>query len=874
MARFVHDANARIAALIFLFSFAVYAYTSSPTINFWDCGEFVATSHTLGIPHQPGTPLYVLVGRVFSMLPLVGLSVAKKINLMSGFFGAMAVVFVYLSAVRLIHGWKEERESPTPAWLHRAAAASGALFLAFSTTFWTNAIEAEVYSMAAFVMSFCCYVTIRWYESRDRESSATLMLIIIYVMGLSVGFHLGSVLVFPGIFILVLLADRRTLRSIDLLIVSVVMGSFVLSTMNFPDALTVTLLVAASLLGVWRAITWGTRDESARGAYFGLAGIALFGLGLSVHFLMMIRGSQDPLINQWKPESFDVLMSVLRREQYPPKPPTIREASWAWQFGQLWGSSVWMDGTSLVGRKTVGYLQQFTFLPRGGLDFGLLRIGSWLNVAVPLVLWLFGMVSQFLGDRRMFYSLMTTVLINSVGLLVILNFNDHEVRDRDYFYFGFFQFLALFLALGAAGLMRLVWQEIQDQSRRLAVVRAMAAVLVLLPILPVLGAPLRHDKWFEHDNHRNDIARNYGWNILAGLPQNAILFTNGDNDTFPLWYLQEVEGFRSDVRVVNLSLINLPWYIKQLRDYEPTVPIQWTDPQIDGAEVIRFKQWRTRLVAQELPDGNVAYIRDITVWQIIENAGPERPVYYAVTVPNENIGEWVPYLDMEGLVFHVSDTPSEDGRPAIDAEKIWANFRDVYDFGGVLDEQGNADTSIYRDHNANHLLNNYPAALCRVGYERALEGDYDGALEAAEMAFRMSPRFPVVTDLLPMIYLQAGRIDEGLEATARLEAVLDAPDRAHLLQNVGEALIQIRQFDAVLTWGNQRVAMEPLEPLWPQLLFKAHLGKGENDSALYVLESYVARSGDGEAARELDAIRAELDRQAEERGDTLQDRSQ
>ena len=92
MPRISVSTNAAIALGLVLLSFGVYLSTSSPTINFWDCGEFVATAFGLGIPHQPGTPLYVLVGRVFSILPILGLSVAQKINLMSAFFGALAVL--------------------------------------------------------------------------------------------------------------------------------------------------------------------------------------------------------------------------------------------------------------------------------------------------------------------------------------------------------------------------------------------------------------------------------------------------------------------------------------------------------------------------------------------------------------------------------------------------------------------------------------------------------------------------------------------------------------------------------------------------------------------------------------------------------------
>ena len=139
-----------VGAFLFVLTMAVYAMTTSPTISFWDCAEFIATAHTLGIPHQPGTPLYVLVGHVFSLLPL-GLGVAHKINLMSGFFSALAVTFMYLAAVRLQYTWREDEAAGAPSWIPRAGAACGALFFAFSTTFWNNATEAT----AAFTDAGC-----------------------------------------------------------------------------------------------------------------------------------------------------------------------------------------------------------------------------------------------------------------------------------------------------------------------------------------------------------------------------------------------------------------------------------------------------------------------------------------------------------------------------------------------------------------------------------------------------------------------------------------------------------------------------------------------------------------------------------------------
>ena len=844
--RLFADTDHRIAAALFAFSLVVYVLTMSPTINFWDCAQFVAVSHTLGIPHQPGTPLYVLVGKVFSLLPL-GIGIAHKINLMSAVFSALAVSFMYLTGVRLQRNWSSEKEDPSPAWIRRSGAAIGALFLALSYTFWNNAIEAEVYALSAFTMAFGSFLAVYWWEIRDRASSATIMLLIVYLMGMAVGFHLGSILVFPGVFLLVALADRRALSLVDMVLVALVVGGFVLSTMSAPDGLVIFLIAAAVLGAAYRSITWGEKDEIEQNRWFALTGIGLFVVGLSVHIFMLIRAHHDPMINQTDPTTWDTLMSVLRREQYPPRSPFEREAPLAWQIGHLWGTSIWQTG-QLAGRQVIGLIQQFTFLPANTPTFA--------DIAVPTALWLMGIVYQIQNHWRLGVSFLATLLVNSIGLLVLLNFTDSEVRDRDYFYFGFFQFAALFLGLGAGGLLRAAWSGRRAGSQ--VFVRGAAAVLVLLPLLPVIMAPANHPKWYEHDRSENWIAYTYAKNILESLPPDAILATNGDNDTFPLWYLQEVEGFRTDVRVVNLSLINLPWYIKQLRDYEPSLPITWTDEQIEGRADIRFRNFTTLLVAERLPDGSVAYVRDKTMWHVVQQNKWERPIYYAITVPNQNIGMFVPYLEMEGMVYRLTPQRSDDGNPRGNSDKIWESFNEIYDFRSVRDEDGYADDSIYRDAQTAHLLRNYPAALSRVGFVSAREGNYDRAIEALEMAFRFDPTFPVTVDVLPIVYLQRNDVESALDAGRRLLPHQEHPNES--LLNLGESLLKMKEDDAAVAWARELVEAAPDVVDYTQLLIRSLLFAGRTAEAEAELDAYVERTGDTSARDVFDRFLHELER--------------
>jgi hypothetical protein len=451
-----------------------------------------------------------------------------------------------------------------------------------------------------------------------------------------------------------------------------------------------------------------------------------------------------------------------------------------------------------------------------------------------------------------------------VGLVLLLNFTGEEVRDRDYFYFGAYQFLALFIGLGAGGLLRLAWQAWQGRAWRSRAVAVLGGALLALPLLPVLMASAGHVKWFEHDRSRDLIARNYGYNMLVTLPPNAVLFTNGDNDTFPLWYLQEVEGIRRDVRVVNLSLINLPWYILQLRDYPPKVPIVWNDEQIEGRAPITHYDFQrstglpTQLVAQRLEDGSVLWVRDMAVWHILRTnlAGPKQPIYFAVTIPDESIQDFVPYLTMEGLVYRFDHNERhDDGRQRVDATAILQHMREQYDWRGVLDAAGKADRTIYRDANTQHLLRNYPAALCRAAYEDVAVQNYERAAQALEFAYRLEPGFPVVADMLPLVYLQLRRVDDVLRVGGEYLSTLADPRQVAF--DIGDGLLAIAEKDRALDWAKQVRDRFPDEPLYLQLLYRVYRGRAELELAEQVLVELVALTNSPEAAAELQRVRDE-----------------
>ncbi len=321
MPQWLRRPHVLIAAGVFVLTLGVYMATLGPTTDFWDCGEFITTSHIVGIPHQPGTPLYVLVGRVFDVIlgsPDItkpAMRTAWAVNFMSAFFSALAVMFIFLT-IRDI----ARRADPDSGWLPEIGGVTGALFLAFSQTFWNNAIEAEVYGLSGFMLALLTWLAVRWYDNREHEGSNNLLLLMIYLLGLGVGFHLGVLLVYPGIFVLVLLASRRQLDGVRPLLMSVGLAIFLLSTTTRDNNLVILLLVGYLVVVAIRVVPGQ--------ANFALLGSALFFVGLTVHMMMLIRAgaNPEPVVNQTDPDNFATLLSVIRREQYPPLNPFARQA--------------------------------------------------------------------------------------------------------------------------------------------------------------------------------------------------------------------------------------------------------------------------------------------------------------------------------------------------------------------------------------------------------------------------------------------------------------------------------------------------------------------------------------------------------------------
>ncbi len=1043
-----------LPALVLLTALGVYTATLGPTIDFWDCGEYVTTSHIVGVPHQPGTPLYVLVGRVFDVvfgqadITTASYRTAWAINFMSAVFSAIAVMMVYLIILRVAR-----RSDPDSGWLAHAGGLVGALFLLFSDTFWNNAIEAEVYGLAAFMMTMLTWLGLIWYEHRTARRSDWLLLLLIYLCGLGVGFHLGSLLVYPAFFVMVWLATDRQLPVLDLTLVSAGLALFLASTTFVTDDRVLVTLVILYALGCLLRAAWprlaGAAAGEARWRPFALYGLLLFLVGLSVHAVLMIRAGAvpEPAINQTVPNDFQTLLSVLRREQYPPLDPLDRRAPLLFQYGYYYEF----------------LLRQWSFLPHPSqwLDRASVFIG-------PILLAVLGLAHTVRRARPLAWLLVLGYVINGELLTGYLNFTDHEVRERDYFYFAAFLFGTVFVGLGAAALLRWTsgplgksrgqleaeaapppaarpfsiggfaarlgvafvvalvamalvphetkatwlglfffgavfagmlaarwvgrgkpsstdrpWNEqgwlwrllvtaglvaaaavglwllkqfatpadvsfvgavyvgmlaglVLPYGERLTGPRPTVAItmpapvridplsnvaavaLIVVAALPVLGAfdGGLHHKWFAHDRSDNRIAYEYAYNILAGLDQDAVVFTNGDNDTFPIWYLQEVEHFRRDVTVVNLSLVNLPWYVSQLKRLETPAPLSYSEAEIDALRPRPFRDQET---------GQVFWVpvRDYVVQDIIETnrrSTSPRPVFFAVTIPRENMARYFPFLQMEGLAYRLTTEKSADGMPTTDPERLLANLFGAYalgavtsgdneqrqqafleaagwssdrprevllsdlppdfavDYGALLDLVGNIRTDVYRSASTVNLLGNYPASTARAGFtflSRAEElrqpdgsladadtSAYDRYTDKALVCYQMALRFDpdnslVAAGYYPALLMERGQVDSALSYLSRVRRRM-APDVEEAAVLAGmRSLVAVGADRIALQWVTEELQADPAWRLGYEIEFRIHEGAGDLRAAAAVADRWRQVSGQDDPImrRQLEAMR-------------------
>lgn len=269
------------------------------------------------------------------------------------------------------------------------------------------------------------------------------------------------------------------------------------------------------------------------------------------------------------------------------------EFFWKYQLGWMYGRYfMW----NFVGRQN-GEQGFFSWDPSSGnwlsgIDFiDEMRLGNQKELPdaqkhnqarnkyyfIPFLLGLLGLFFHYKRSPRDFAAIMALFIITGIGIIVYSNQPPNEPRERDYVLAGSFFTYAIWIGLSVLALFELFTTRLRLSEA----IGSVGATLVALsaPLLMVT------QNWDDHSRHEHFASRDYASNFLNSCDKNAIIFTYGDNDTYPLWYCQEVEGIRTDVRVVNLSLIAVDWYINQLRravNDAPAIEMSIPQEQIRG----------------------------------------------------------------------------------------------------------------------------------------------------------------------------------------------------------------------------------------------------------------------------------------------------
>ncbi|MFC1554366.1 protein O-mannosyl-transferase family [candidate division KSB1 bacterium] len=861
---FTRDIELSTGALIaFFFSLFIYFRTIAPTVSFWDCGEFIATSYILGVPHPPGSPFFLLLGKLFTMFPF-GPNIAYKVNIISVLSSAFTILFLYLIIIQLIRSYKGKITDRNDKFLVYGAALIGSLTYAFTDTFWFSAVEAEVYAFSMLFTSLTLWLALKWFEERQKTDSIRYLLVIVYFIGLAYSVHLLNILLVPTIILLVVFNETKILFSWRLWQVALGTATvftfffavFVGASIDHYISLILLNIVVAGLGGSVIYLYKMLREEFKAeylfyalfsgaislfiffaGDYYAISTLnekiggwkltiiigfgnlllsyfLFFGIGLvsgllmikykpdiivdwrllgkriiiatitvmsivliakSTYMTIYIRSNLQPVINENNPSTMDNMLYYLNREQY--------------------GTSN-MLGT-IFDRQApfIDYQIKFMYLRYFGWNF--VGKGEAMNergfildnfslkglLGLPFLIGLIGFFYHWRKDWKKALSIFVFFILSGLMLVIYLNQPNPQPRERDYVYVGSFFAFAIWIGFGSLNILQNVNKWFAGGS--LQKTGTVLAGTALLLICPVNELKTNYDS---HDRSGNTVPWDYSYNILESCEKNAILFTNGDNDTFPLWYLQEVEGIRKDIRIVNLSLLNTDWYIYQLKHFEPLVPISLSDEEIDLIEPALWQSQKIgipvnnavyenyfREYGREVPEnlkdvnrievqvdptmsaGNQTGLRvqDIMIVNIILNNRWNKPIYFAITIPSESLLGFREYMRLDGLAYKVTPVKS----PEILKERLYTNLIENFEYKGLN------DPDVYLPFGTLRLLYNYKNGFTQLAQVLINTNESGRAIEVLDTMEEKIPSFRLfhdqyLFDVIGRLYYSAGNQDE------------------------------------------------------------------------------------------------------------------
>jgi hypothetical protein len=867
--------NRIIAGGVFLFSLIVYLLTMASTVSFWDCGEFIACSYKLSVPHPPGAPLYLLVGRFFTLLPIFE-DIAQRVNLISVLSSAFTVLFLHLSIVHFIKEYFKIDDGFNK-YIPHIGGAIGSLTFAFSTSFWFNAVEAEVYAPSMLFTGMVVWLILKWSEKSKVIGNEKYILVIAYLMGLATGVHLLNVLALPMIVMIIYFKKYELNATSWTIMVGI---GIVLTLMVYPGVVKgVPFLVSnigmfglfVGLVALVVAFAIAVRSHHEVFSIL-LMSILLIVIGYSSYSMIFIRSNLDPNIDENNPETIEAFISYLNREQYGEHEILNRKAMWRQSPNRNSYSSAFDFFWTYQIKKM--YLRYFgwNFL---GVDHETGNINMFQFLMIPMLLGLFGMWYHFNKDWQ--HALTVFVLFFMTGLAVILYLNqpDPQPRERDYSYVGSFFAFSIWIGIGAAGLMEYA-TKISEGGKKFVPIFVAAVLFFITPI------QMFAKNYHTQDRTGNYVAWDYSYNMLVSCEENGILYTNGDNDTFPLWYLQEVDNVRPDVRVANLSLLNTSWYIKQLKHMEPKVPMTLTVPQIDlmtSAEgfgrILHWPQKRTveltfppevremeskefsnNFNLEKLPEtisfelepklmNSYLRVQDYMILNTLYANKFRKPFYFAVTTSNDNqLDGFRRYLRMDGLVLKATTIPDWSIHP----EKLYENLVNKFQYRNL------DDPNVYYNPNIKGLLQNYRAAYSQLANYYLQIKDTTKFKVTVQKIFEVMPSEVIAyTNRFILQHLETYGYMAGVLPLDKLNS--DSYSEREL-RDMGQLALSYRYFDVSKTAFEEVLEVNPDDVRTKGYLVQTYENLKDYQSAVTLLLEWIEKNpADSAAVRRLGRYR-------------------
>ncbi len=654
--------------LLFGISTLVYLLTVEETASYWDCGEFIAVSYKLMVPHPPGAPFFLLLGRIFSFLSFGDVTqVAFWINMISVLSSGFTILFLFwtisMFARKILKVKNTADLTQDQTWLIMGASAIGALAYTFSESFWFSAVEGEVYAMSSFFTAFVVWAILKWDLMEDESRANRWLILIAYMMGLSIGVHLLNLVTIPALGLIYYFKKYKpnewgiiaALGISGLMIIFVnnlvipglpsIAGHFEIffvNTLGLPfgsGALFFGLLILSSL--VW-GISYSIKKQKAVLNTL-LLGICFILVGYSSYTLVLIRSQYNPPIDQNNPEDIMSFVKYLKREQYCSRPllhgqyftarpvdtkegaPEYVKGEDEYEIADRRLSYVYAPAHTTVlprmyssdprhierYREVVGLREgekpsfgnNLTFMIKHQMGWMYMRYflfnfagrqsdiqdADWLRpwdafddvpealaenkgrnnyFMIPVLLGLIGLFYQLGKDKKNFAVVTMLFFLTGLALILYLNSPPIEPRERDYIYAGSYYAFAIWIGFSVMAIAEGIGKLIANKK---------ASAIIASAVCLIGPAIMAQQNWDDHDRSDRFFSVDSAKNFLVSCEDNAVLYTGGDNDTFPLWYSQDVEGFRTDMRVIVLSYYNTDWYIEQMmRDVYESKELPYT----------------------------------------------------------------------------------------------------------------------------------------------------------------------------------------------------------------------------------------------------------------------------------------------------------